>query len=334
MSRVCQERTSGSSLRASYVVLDATGHLGDDVLTAVVFGADTPCPEDPRCVRINLEPVAGSGWSEVWTGSRPVRIGAAGPIRHAEDGDHFVGCISVEESRFSGLIEATEAAYLGMLRLHADSPYRYVWRVWNFITAINEGDGDRERYRQFCLGRARAFAAVRGRSLPVGYPAASAVGKQRGARILEVSWIAGREPGTAVENPRQVSAYHYPRQYGPAAPTFSRAMIIPGHALLVSGTASIVGHASIHGDDVDAQLHETLLNLDLLLERAHAAGQLASARLCPDSLVKAYVRHPAHAARVKRGLAEHFGESVPVLILAADICRSDLLIEVEAVHRS
>ncbi len=39
-------------------------------------------------------------------------------------------------------------------------------------------------------------------------------------------------------------------------------------------------------------------------------------------------------SKVKRGLAEHFGKSVPALILAADICRSDLLIEVEAVHRS
>ena len=33
--------------------------------------------------------------------------------------------------------------------------------------------------------------------------------------------------GTPVENPRQVSAYRYPRQYGPQPPSFARAMLPP-----------------------------------------------------------------------------------------------------------
>ncbi|MBK7904489.1 MAG: hypothetical protein IPJ97_17360 [Proteobacteria bacterium] len=67
-----------------------------------------------------------------------------------------------------------------MLRFQAQSPYRHVWRIWNFITDINEGEGDEERYKHFCLGRARAFAAVHARAPDIGYPAASAVGKPRG----------------------------------------------------------------------------------------------------------------------------------------------------------
>jgi hypothetical protein len=58
-----------------------------------------------------------------------------------------------------------------------------------------------------------------------------------------------------------VSAYDYPRQYGPAAPSFSRAALTPDPLLLISGTASIVGHASVHLGDVTAQLEETLANL-------------------------------------------------------------------------
>jgi chorismate lyase / 3-hydroxybenzoate synthase len=319
-------------LRASYATLDPLQPLDDQVLTAVVFGADTPCPRDPRVLRIDLDPLAGSARSEVWRGGGGARVGTAGPIRHVEDGDHFAGWLSIDESRVGGILEAAEAAYMGLLRLQAESPYHHVWRVWNFITGINEGRGDDERYRQFCLGRARAFAAIGGMTPILGYPAASAVGRQGGPRSLQVCWFAGREPGTTIENPRQVSAYHYPRSYGPAAPSFCRAMVVPGPLFLISGTSSIVGHASVHPEDLGAQLRETLVNLDALLHRAHAAGHLPSPALGADSLVKAYVRRASDAAEVASGLRAHFGPAVPALIVAADICRRELLVEIEVIH--
>lgn len=326
------EPARGPLLDPIYATLHPRELLGDDVLAAVTFGLGTPGANDPRCVRVDLEPLAGTAHSEVWRGVGPVRIGTVGPIRYAENGECFAGWLSVAESRFGGLIEAAEAAYLGLLALHADSPYHHVWRIWNFITAINEGEGDDERYRQFCLGRARAYAAAPGRPAGVAYPAASAVGKTGTDRTLEVCWFAGREPGRAVENPRQVSAYHYPRRYGPAAPSFSRAMCVPGPLLLVSGTASIVGHESAHAGDVEAQLMETLANLETLLRQAQAAGRIRSARLGAGSLVKAYVRPGCDAALVEHMLRDRLGEEVSLLLLSADICRSELLIEIEAVH--
>lgn len=322
-----------AGLRAEFAALDSRDSLADDVLTAVVFGADTPCPADRRVLRIDLEPLAGAARCEVWRGTGLARLGTAGPIRHVDDGNFFAGWLSIDESRLGGILQATEDAYLGLLRLQADSPYQHVWRVWNFITDINEGQGDEERYRQFCLGRARAFAAMGGMASIIGYPAATAVGRQGGPRSLQVCWFAGREPGTTVENPRQVSAFHYPRSYGPAAPSFSRAMVVPGPQLLVSGTSSIVGHASVHCDDLDAQLRETLLNLDTLLHRARASGHLTTAALGANSLVKAYVRRRDDAARVAAGLREHLGPGVPTLVVAADICRSELLVEIEVLHR-
>jgi chorismate lyase/3-hydroxybenzoate synthase len=207
-----------------------------------------------------------------------------------------------------------------------------LWRTWNFLAEINEGQGDEERYRQFCLGRARAFAAAQDHPSTTTYPAASAVGKKGGPHSLEVCWIAGREAGSTVENPRQVSAYDYPRQYGPAAPKFSRAMVVPGPVHLISGTASIVGHASRHEQDLDAQMRETLTNLDALLTRTRPDGRPQSARLDRNSLVKAYVRHRGDAAAVEHTLRQRLGDAVPILILAADICRSELLVEIEVAH--
>jgi chorismate lyase/3-hydroxybenzoate synthase len=109
-------------------------------------------------------------------------------------------------------------------------------------------------------------------------------------------------------------------------------MVVPGPVHLISGTASIVGHASQHEEDLDAQLRETLTNLDALLQRAQPDGQLASARLDRNSLVKAYVRYRDDAAVVERTLLDRLGGAVPILILAADICRSELLVEIEVAH--
>ena len=320
-------------LSVDYSTLGTDEPLGDNVLAAVVFGSRTPGPDDPRCLRIDLEPLVGAGLSEVWRGAGPATIGTAGPIRHVEDGRCLAGWLELDERRVGGLVAATEAAYRGLLRFQAQSPYRHVWRIWNFITDINEGKGDEERYKLFCLGRARAFAAMHASSPDVGYPAASTVGKQRGARTLQVCWLAGRDACTTLENPRQLSAYDYPRQYGPAAPSFSRAALTPDPLLLVSGTASIVGHASVHVGDVAAQLEETLANLDNLLRHARARTGFGSAELGPASLVKVYLRRATDAAAVETRLRERLGPEVPFLILAADICRSELLLEIEVVQR-
>lgn len=317
-------------LRASYSTL-GTSALADDVLAAAVFGAGTTAPADPRCLRIDLEPLVGAGLSEVWQGNGRMRIGAAGPIRYVEDGRHLAGWIDLEEAGFDGLDEAAEAAYLGLLQFHATTPYRHVWRIWSFVTGINEGVGDQERYKQFCLGRARAFAAVHATLPGIGYPAATAVGKPAGARSLQICWLAGRDPGVEIENPRQLAAYRYPRRYGPAAPSFSRAMLVPGPLLLVSGTASIVGHESVHPGDTVAQLHETLDNLDALLRRAGEVAARPVARLGPESLLKIYLRHAEDATPVVQQLHARLGDEPPVVILAADICREELLLEIEAI---
>jgi len=255
-----------------------------------------------------------------------------GAIRYAENGEHCIGYLSIDESTAGSLTAATETAYRSLLRFHANSPYRHVWRVWNFVSDINAGAGDSERYRQFCLGRARAFAEFATVTSAIAYPAATAVGKRSGTRSLEVCWIGSRTPGDSVENPRQVSAFDYPRQYGPASPSFSRATAAAGPLLLISGTASIVGHASMHVGNLSGQIEETLRNIDSLMQARSSYRPNCSTALGSDSLVKVYLRSASDAAIVERELRRRLGPTVPVLILNADICRADLLIEIEVVH--
>jgi chorismate lyase/3-hydroxybenzoate synthase len=164
-----------------------------------------------------------------------------------------------------------------------------------------------------------------------GFPAATAIGVRNGRRVLQVYWLAARARGAALENPRQTSAWRYPRQYGPSAPTFARAMRAPTRSpqLYISGTAAIVGHASHHRDDLPAQLDETLANFASLLE---AAGIPPAARFGTHSVIKGYVRSDAAAAAAR--LRERLPATTPVLLLHGDICRRELLIEIDGIQTS
>ncbi len=107
---------------------------------------------------------------------------------------------------------------------------------------------------------------------------ASAVGIK--GSDLSIHCLALEEPGTPVENPRQTPAWQYSARYGPLPPCFSRATIVDlagRRTLLIGGTASVVGEDSRHAGQFDAQVEETLLNLEALI-RATNASRLAAAR--------------------------------------------------------
>ncbi|HEX7686562.1 MAG TPA: hypothetical protein VF453_02590, partial [Burkholderiaceae bacterium] len=167
-----------------------------------------------------------------------------------------------------------------------------------------------------------------------GAPAACAIGA--GAGPLCVRVLAGRVPPQPIENPRQVSAYNYPVTYGPRSPTFSRAAAVQADAsevaLFVSGTASIVGHQTVHAGDVLAQTRETLVNLQTVIAGANARGSAVFELPALDCVV--YVRRPGDLALVRATFEEAVGAGSPAargaVYVRADICRSDLLVEIEA----
>jgi len=136
-----------------------------------------------------------------------------------------------------------------------------------------------------------------------------------------------------IENPRQTSAYQYPQQYGPRSPTFSRASLVrleQGEVLFVSGTASIVGHASLHPGDVVAQTRETMANIEAVLAEANRLARQTRFELA-DLYYKVYVRDPADLEQIRAELTRHVGDALRAVYLQADVCRQDLLLEIEAI---
>ena len=108
---------------------------------------------------------------------------------------------------------------------------------------------------------------------------------------------------------------------GGAAPARGGPQAGGGAQMLVSGTASIVGHHSRHAGDIAAQLGETRANLDALL-----GGREASAQA-----LRVYLRDARQADAIRPHLRQAFGEHAPLWLLEGTICRDELLVEVDGV---
>ena len=265
----------------------------------------------------------------------PSRHGVSEGIRWRRAGDTLYGVIDLDEADFAEatgcapLQAASEAAYDRIFRLLDAQQLPHLWRVWNYMADINAETHGLERYRQFNIGRQDAFLA-HGRSVVDKVPAACALGSAAGG--LHIAFLAARADVIGVENPRQVSAYHYPSQYGPRSPTFARAGLVKlggRDMLFISGTASIVGHQTLHHGDVTAQTRECLNNIAAIVAEANRLAPGAGFRL--DTLAyKVYVRHPENMDTVRREMAQFIGGAVSAVFLQADVCRADLLVEIEA----
>lgn len=304
-------------------------HAGQ-VLGVIGFGRKSAIPElpcDPLWVDI---PVLGGPASsfEVWTSDSPtVRCGRDG-ICGAADGEVMFASLTLEQGRGDTLETLAEQAYKRIFDFIDHFGYSHLLRVWHYFPQINDDENGLERYRSFNVGRHAAFVAC-GRNIgDEDVPAASALGSNGGS--LTIYFMAGKHPGRAVENPRQVSAYQYPDKYGPKSPIFVRALSAQlggRECFFISGTASIVGYETLHQGDSEKQSVETLLNIRTLLgEFPHydpAQG---------DMLLKVYLRHPADLDMVQKRVQAEFGATCRAVFLHSNICRSDLLLEIEGAY--
>jgi enamine deaminase RidA (YjgF/YER057c/UK114 family) len=339
-----------------------------DYLPAADIAARAPCwwqhvlgvvgfSEPPRIDRAQV-PVTASmtpslgetdNLCEVWrvSGAPGMRLENGAPTGSSQHGELryrfckelLFGSVTVQEQAFDrevpvagdSLSRATIGAYREIFEVLERTEHRHLIRVWNYLPEINrEANGD-ERYRHFNSARQAAFRGS-GRPTEVSVPAACALGSPAGSPI-SIYFLASREPPTMIENPRQTSAYRYPPKFGVHSPSFSRACMLrgsPGANLFVSGTSSIVGCETMHRGDVDAQTRETLANIEALLcEANRVAG--SSARYSLDGLkFKVYVRQPRDLDAIKSALAERLGAAAPIVYLRADVCREELLVEIEA----
>jgi len=252
-----------------------------------------------------------------------------------ETADRLVGALVKEVSL--PLLEQTYEIYLNFLEL---TKQWNLFRLWNYVPYINKETLGLENYKSFCKGRSLAFEAFYGKDFNVELPAASAVGIDDNK--LVIYFIAGKERATHIENPEQVSAFHYPEQYGPRAPSFARGTLIfkDGKRIgYLSGTASIKGHQSVTLNDVTEQLYTTIDNMSLVFEqmglicKRMSFGDSMPDYVKYDRAFKVYIRHEADAKHIQTLFSQSVlaAEEEQIIYLRTDICRSELDIEIEAI---
>ncbi len=294
-------------------------------------------PEEPNglgacpVVCLDLPQFNGPPLAEVWTSTQPVTYHQADGIHCAMNDEALFGVVQLEESPGTLLDILTYRAYRRLLVQARALGYPHLLRLWNYFPQINCKSDGLERYQRFCAGRHQALAENLS-GFPGTLPAGTAVGTMAGP--LKIHFLAAKQPGMHVENPRQVRAYEYPPIYGPSSPSFARATLQPsisGSQLLISGTASVVGHVSEHIGDPGKQTLEIIHNLNALITQTEQLHGVTRGQWCGQALFKVYIRHPEHFTTVRDILKEQLPSHTQVLYLQGEMCRSELLLEVEGI---
>jgi chorismate lyase/3-hydroxybenzoate synthase len=298
----------------------------DAVLGVVGYGTLHPdfLPTNCAYAPAPLLPQDGAPKFEIWTAASVCRKLRVGPVFGACSDDVAFGAIQLDETQNAPLEDVVERAYLEMFDFMDAAGFPAPLRFWNYLTAITAEDRGLERYRRFNIGRQKAFSARLAQALP---PAASGVGGLQGNSLIY--FLAARQPARPIENPRQVSAFKYPKIYGPQSPSFSRASVFSQNAmqaLFISGTASIVGHQTRHAGDLPAQVAETIDNLRALIGAAELSPQTG------NWMLKIYLQHPDFRETADPAIDRMFGAGVERLYLHGELCRPGLLLEIEAFH--
>ncbi|MGV0005330.1 MAG: hypothetical protein ACNYPG_01640 [Candidatus Porifericomitaceae bacterium WSBS_2022_MAG_OTU9] len=237
-----------------------------------------------------------------------------------DDGLHFASCsgrtaVALKLAGFGDqpVVETIYSAYDRMLRHLAATEYRHLWRLWHVLPHL-------QCYQQFNQGRAKAYR-LHGIKEPT-FPAATVVAGGDSASWMLCA-IAGATEAVPMENLRQCSAYRYPSIHGSQPPQFSRAVQVlwddDKPRLLLSGTASIVGHKSIHLGSLRQQLQEAVRNVDTMV----AATGLGKALQ-----INAYLCHNEDAPQVLAALEGNFYDC-RLNLYQANMCRQELLVELD-----
>lgn len=298
------------------------------------YSSEAPTLQQGRpTLGISVPQTRQPGQVEIWRTGDAVVSGKQDGLVYAHDGNYlFCGGMVRHDADYAVAVEGMYQRIFSLLERMGFPEVARVWNIVGGITALVDGQRGLDRYGAFCQARARAFAH---RGLVTReMPAATGIGGQDA--FTSVYLLATRHRDIIrIENPRQVPAYEYPDQYGPQPPSFARAAYVQAPAgsgdLFISGTASIVGHQTVHHGDIELQTRTTLENIAELVsgENLRRHGVDADVHLRDLDCLKVYVKHPTDLESVRRICASVLGPRSRVLYTIADVCRPDLLVEIE-----
>ncbi|MBI5799879.1 MAG: dioxygenase [Verrucomicrobia bacterium] len=309
--------------------------------------------ESPVTTFVVQPPCCGAALGmELWAlGGPGVKVERFGPhlVAAEADGIRWVHCgdIRGDDAADGPYSESMSGFRLMQEQLAlAGVGFDQVVRTWIYLNQITAGEDGLQRYQEFNRARTDVFQGVRfGNKARAAwapetiYPASTGIGTRGAAITMSCMALDTRRPDVflmPLENPQQTPAYDYQANYSPLSPKFSRAMaVVQGHfvATLVSGTASIVDSKTCHPGDVVRQTEQTIENIERLIAPENFArhGMAGTGAALGDiAKLRVYVKHAEDYEKC-REVCERRLPGAPAIYLHADVCRPDLLVEIEAV---
>lgn len=270
-------------------------------------------------VVIPLEVLARSdNYGEFWADSSETIIENNLEVTKISTSGHLVLVFESNELHVSKLVQTV---YAQAYQISQQKNFPHLLRTWNYLHDINGKSDGLERYQSFCV--ARHDVLVQMEQLTVPNPAATAIGSVNGKNSFV--FLFSRQPGQVIENKRQVSAWQYPVKYAPKQPRFSRAMLLE-NMLMCSGTASVVGHETVHLNDLKGQFYECLNNVGALLQSSGHEVDINT------GIYRFYLRDKNSTSLLESLIIEQ--GITKYIILHGDICRENLIIECEVVFQT
>lgn len=201
-----------------------------------------------------------------------------------------------------------------------------VARTWIYLPQILDWYGDFNRVRS-----AHYAAAGLSATGPAPYPASTGIQARRAGEACSMDLLAVDAAPALSSSPLVVRPLLRSARQGQAASygsAFARAMVLERGAqkvIHVSGTASIDADGrSTHPGDVAAQYEGTLLSIAALLEQEGAT-------LADIVQGTRFAKHAALSAACDEAARQRALPPLPLLDVVADVCRPELLLEIEAV---
>ena len=209
-----------------------------------------------------------------------------------------------------------------------------IYRQWNYIPGITVLNDGSQNYQEFNDARSIFYGSDKWTG---GYPAATGIGTSAGGVVVEICAIKGEEcANLPIDNPLQIAAHNYSQQVldgkiiaqlnERTTPKFERARLL-GNTILISGTAAIKGECSNYSSDAVEQAAETMEIMDRLTSKENIPVDNNGSQY---DLLRVYVKRENDIPAVCEYMQSHY-PAAKKHYLIADVCRPELLIEIEGV---
>lgn len=237
-----------------------------------------------------------------------------------------------EEINASTFTQATDIFHK-ITRILAESRFTAndIYRQWNYIQGITVENNGSQNYQEFNDARSIFYSAAEWDN---GYPAATGIGSCAGGVMVDLYAVQGGKTNYPIDNPLQIAAHNYSQkvlaQNNKAAlpekttPKFERARIT-GTTIHISGTAAIRGEVSSESNDIISQTEATMQIMDHLVSPQNIPVN------CNNTVydfLRVYVKHKSDIPCVQQYMEQHYPTPLKHY-LVSDICRPELLIEIE-----